>query len=123
MREREQAQRELQEAHDTLEQKVTERSAQLQVEMTARKTAEVQFKAVLAERNQMLAFEPPHFGAGATVGGMVAAGLSGPARASVGSARDYVLGLNLVNGRGEELVGVEARQIARIEPRLDVPGA
>jgi glycolate oxidase FAD binding subunit len=42
-------------------------------------------------------------GAG-TVGGMVAAGLSGPARASVGSVRDYVLGATLVNGRGEVLV-------------------
>jgi signal transduction histidine kinase len=49
----EHAQRELQEAHDTLEQKVIERSAQLQVEMTARKTAEVQFKAVLAERTRL----------------------------------------------------------------------
>lgn len=53
VREREQAQQELQEAHDTLEQKVIERSAQLQVEMTARKTAEVQFKAVLAERTRL----------------------------------------------------------------------
>ena len=53
IREREQAQRELQEAHDTLEEKVAERSAQLQVEMTARKTAELQFKAVLAERTRL----------------------------------------------------------------------
>jgi signal transduction histidine kinase len=53
VRELEQAQRELQEAHDTLEQKVAERSAQLQVEMTARKTAELQFKAVLAERTRL----------------------------------------------------------------------
>jgi glycolate oxidase FAD binding subunit len=59
---------------------------------------------VLAERGQCLPFEPPHFGPGATVGGMVAAGLSGPARASVGSVRDYVLGLQLVNGRGEEMI-------------------
>jgi glycolate oxidase FAD binding subunit len=63
-----------------------------------------QLEAVLAERGQSLAFEPPHFGPGATVGGMVAAGWSGPARASVGSVRDYVLGLNLVNGRAEHLV-------------------
>jgi glycolate oxidase FAD binding subunit len=62
-----------------------------------------QLEAVLAERGQCLPFEPPHFGP-ATVGGMVAAGLSGPARASVGSVRDYVLGLNLVNGRAEHLV-------------------
>lgn len=47
------AQRELQEAHDTLEDKVRERSAQLQVEMTARKTAEVQSKAVLVERTRL----------------------------------------------------------------------
>ncbi|HWA88244.1 MAG TPA: histidine kinase [Opitutus sp.] len=47
------AQAELQEAHDTLEQKVVERSAQLQVEMTARKAAELQFKAVLAERTRL----------------------------------------------------------------------
>ena len=57
----------------------------------------------LAERGQCLAFEPPHFGGGATVGGMVAAGLSGPARASVGSVRDFVLGARLINGRGEDL--------------------
>lgn len=53
VQELERAQRELQEAHDTLEDKVAERSAQLQVEMTARKTAEVQFKAVLAERTRL----------------------------------------------------------------------
>lgn len=53
VRDLELAQRELQEAHDTLEQKVEERSAQLQVEMTARKTAEVQFRAVLAERTRL----------------------------------------------------------------------
>ncbi|MCC2633000.1 MAG: glcE [Ramlibacter sp.] len=63
-----------------------------------------ELERTLAQSGQGLPFEPPHFGAGATVGGMVAAGLSGPARASVGSVRDYVLGLNLVNGRGEELV-------------------
>jgi glycolate oxidase FAD binding subunit len=63
-----------------------------------------QLEQVLAASGQALPFEPPHFGPGATVGGMVAAGLSGPARASVGAVRDYVLGLNLVNGRGEHLV-------------------
>ncbi|MGC1175958.1 glycolate oxidase subunit GlcE [Polaromonas sp.] len=62
-----------------------------------------ELETVLAERGQCLPFEPPHFGPGATVGGMVAAGLSGPARASVGSVRDYVLGLTMVNGRGELL--------------------
>jgi glycolate oxidase FAD binding subunit len=67
-----------------------------------------ELEAALAEKGQCLAFEPPRFvGAdgslGGTVGGMVAAGLSGPARASVGSVRDYVLGVQLINGRAEHL--------------------
>ena len=62
-----------------------------------------ELEAALAAQGQCLPFEPPHFAPGATVGGMVAAGLSGPARASVGSVRDYVLGATLVNGRGEVL--------------------
>jgi glycolate oxidase FAD binding subunit len=62
-----------------------------------------ELEAALAEQGQSLAFEPPHFGAGATVGGMVAAGLSGPARASVGSVRDFVLGARMVDGRGANL--------------------
>jgi glycolate oxidase FAD binding subunit len=62
-------------------------------------------EAALAEKNQCLAFEPPRFGAagGGTVGGMVAAGLSGPSRASVGALRDFVLGADIINGRGEHL--------------------
>ena len=62
-----------------------------------------ELEALLAQQGQCLPFEPPHFGAGATVGGMVASGLSGPARASVGSVRDYVLGVTMLNGRGELL--------------------
>lgn len=58
---------------------------------------------VLAERGQCLACEPPRFAPGGTVGGMVAAGLSGPARAASGPLRDYVLGTTLMNGRGELL--------------------
>jgi len=57
----------------------------------------------LAERGQYLAFEPPHFGAGGTIGGMVASGLSGPARAHSGAVRDFVLGVEIINGRGELL--------------------
>jgi glycolate oxidase FAD binding subunit len=62
-----------------------------------------ELEAVLAEKGQCLPFEPPHYAGGATVGGMVAAGLSGPARAAVGSVRDYVLGATLLSGRGEVL--------------------
>jgi glycolate oxidase FAD binding subunit len=60
-------------------------------------------ESALAERGQMLAFEPPHFGASATLGGCVAAGLSGPRRAQAGSVRDFVLGARLLDGRGEAL--------------------
>ena len=66
-------------------------------------TSLAEVEAALAEKGQCFAFEPPHFGRGATVGGMVAAGLSGPARASVGSVRDFVLGARIINGKGEHL--------------------
>jgi glycolate oxidase FAD binding subunit len=72
-----------------------------------------ELEAVLAEKGQCLAFEPPRFAPGGdgpasglrggTVGGMVAAGLSGPSRAAVGAVRDHVLGATLLNGRGELL--------------------
>lgn len=83
-----------------------------------------ELEALLAQEGQCLPFEPPRFarggtraeplgervldggtaaGSAATVGGMIAAGLSGPARASVGAVRDYLLGVTLVNGRGEVL--------------------
>lgn len=62
-----------------------------------------ELESTLAQRGQCLAFEPPHFGPGATVGGMVAAGLSGPSRANAGPVRDYVLGATVLNGRGELL--------------------
>jgi glycolate oxidase FAD binding subunit len=57
----------------------------------------------LAEKGQMLAFEPPHFGDGATLGGTVACGLSGPRRPYAGAVRDFVLGVTLINGKGEIL--------------------
>jgi glycolate oxidase FAD binding subunit len=62
-----------------------------------------ELEAALAERGQCLPFEPPRFSEGGTVGGMIAAGLAGPARASVGGVRDYVLGVTLLNGRAEVL--------------------
>ena len=58
---------------------------------------------ILGEKNQMLPFEPPHFGPGATLGGCVATGLSGPRRASAGAVRDFVLGAKLIDGRGQQL--------------------
>ncbi|MBS3917119.1 MAG: glycolate oxidase subunit GlcE [Sulfuritalea sp.] len=83
-----------------------------------------ELEAALAEQGQMLAFEPPHYshpspsgrgdggegatmagdgGHGATAGGVVAAGLSGPRRATAGAVRDFVLGVKLLDGKGEIL--------------------
>jgi glycolate oxidase FAD binding subunit len=57
----------------------------------------------LAEQHQMLAFEPPHFAGGATLGGTIACNLSGPRRPYCGAARDSVLGTRIINGKGEIL--------------------
>ena len=62
-----------------------------------------ELEAVLAKEGQMLAFEPPHFGTTATLGGTIACGLSGPRRPYAGAARDFVLGVNCINGKGELL--------------------
>lgn len=66
-------------------------------------TTLVELEATLAEQGQMLGFEPPHFGCDATIGGAVASGLSGPRRPYAGAARDFVLGVNCINGKGEYL--------------------
>ncbi len=80
-----------------------------------------ELEAVLAERGQSLAFEPPHFGAGATVGGCVAAGLSGPRRAQAGAVRDFVLGAKMLDGNGDLLTfgGQVMKNVAGYDvPRL-----
>jgi len=59
-------------------------------------------EATLAQHQQRLPFEPPHYGA-ATLGGTIACNLSGPARAYYGAARDYVLGVKMLNGQGHIL--------------------
>ncbi|MTV38294.1 glycolate oxidase subunit GlcE [Duganella radicis] len=61
-----------------------------------------EIEALLAQHNQMLAFEPPRY-EGSTIGGVVASALSGPRRASAGAVRDFVLGAVLMDGRGEIL--------------------
>lgn len=72
--------------------------------LTARAgTPLAEIEAELAARRQMLPFEPPHFGSAATLGGCIAAGLSGPRRAYAGAARDYVLGVRMIDGKGEVL--------------------
>ena len=62
-----------------------------------------ELEAALRAQGQQLAFEPPHFGPAATVGGMVAAGLSGPRRQCAGAVRDFVLGARLLDGRGDDV--------------------
>jgi glycolate oxidase FAD binding subunit len=62
-----------------------------------------ELESVLAQEDQMLSFEPPHFGESATLGGCVACGLSGPRRPYTGAVRDFVLGVNCINGKGEVL--------------------
>ena len=57
----------------------------------------------LSEKNQMLAFEPPRFDGLATIGGIVASGLSGPRRQAVGAVRDFVLGAVLMDGKADVL--------------------
>lgn len=70
--------------------------------LTARAGTSLQaIEAALQQHNQMLAFEPPHFGEHATLGGAIACGLSGPRRPFAGAARDFVLGVKILTGKGE----------------------
>ena len=72
--------------------------------ITARAGTSLQeLESVLAESGQMLPFEPPHLGEGATLGGTIACGLSGPRRPYAGAARDFTLGVKMINGQGEVL--------------------
>lgn len=80
-----------------------------------------ELEALLADEGQMLAFEPPHYGPGATVGGCVAAGLAGPRRVAAGGVRDFVLGTKLLdaNGRllsfgGEVMKNVAGYDVSRL---------
>ena len=63
----------------------------------------VRLETILAEKGQMLPFEPPHFGPQATLGGTIACGFSGPRRPYAGAARDFVLGVKCLTGKGEIL--------------------
>lgn len=80
-------------AHDPAELVITARCG----------TPLVEIESLLAEHQQMLPFEPPHFGEGATIGGCIAAGLAGPRRMNAGAPRDFVLGAVVMNARGEVL--------------------
>jgi glycolate oxidase FAD binding subunit len=72
--------------------------------LTARSgTPLAEIEAQLASKGQRLPFEPPHFGPQATLGGTVACGMAGPARAWAGPLRDFVLGARVLSGDGRVL--------------------
>lgn len=78
-------------------------------------------ETLLANNGQMLAFEPPRFSADSTIGGIVAAGLSGPARTWRGSVRDHILGCTILTGYskinrfgGQTMNNVAGYDIARL---------
>ncbi len=72
--------------------------------ITARSgTPLVEIEQAISKQNQILPCEPPYFGAEATLGGMVACGLAGPRRVNAGNVRDCVLGVEILNGKGELL--------------------
>jgi glycolate oxidase FAD binding subunit len=60
---------------------------------------------LLAKRGQYLPFDPPLVKAGATLGGTVASGLSGPGRYRFGGVRDFLLGVKFVSGEGQLVTG------------------
>jgi glycolate oxidase FAD binding subunit len=84
-----------------------------------------EIEAALAEKNQMLAFEPPHFGAHATFGGAISAGLAGPGRISAGNLRDFVLGTRLMDGQGQDLSfgGKVMKNVAGYDVSRLLPGS
>jgi glycolate oxidase FAD binding subunit len=81
--------------------------------------------ATLKEKNQVLAFEPPHFGEHATFGGAIAAGLAGPGRISVGNFRDFVLGTRILDGKGQALSfgGQVMKNVAGYDVSRLMPGS
>ena len=62
-----------------------------------------EIETTLQSHGQMLPFEPPRFAAGSTIGGAIASGLSGPRRPYAGAARDFVLGVRMLDGSGTDL--------------------
>jgi len=82
-------------------------------------------EAVLKEKNQVLPFEPPHFGEQATFGGAIAAGLAGPGRISAGNFRDFVLGARILDGKGQDLAfgGKVMKNVAGYDVSRLLPGS
>ena len=84
-----------------------------------------EIEAALEEKNQVFAFEPPHFGEHTTFGGAIAAGLAGPGRISVGNFRDFVLGARILDGKGQDLSfgGKVMKNVAGYDVSRLLPGS
>ena len=84
-----------------------------------------EIEAALKEKNQVFAFEPPHFGENTTLGGAIAAGLAGPGRISVGNFRDFVLGARILDGKGQDLSfgGKVMKNVAGYDVSRLLPGS
>lgn len=84
-----------------------------------------EIEAALKEKNQVLAFEPPHFGENATFGGAISAGLAGPGRITVGNFRDFVLGARILDGKGQDLSfgGKVMKNVAGYDVSRLLPGS
>lgn len=84
-----------------------------------------EIETALAEKNQVLPFEPPYFGDAATFGGAIAAGLAGPGRISAGNLRDFVLGARILDGKGQDLSfgGKVMKNVAGYDVSRLLPGS
>ncbi|HXC40870.1 MAG TPA: glycolate oxidase subunit GlcE [Burkholderiales bacterium] len=84
-----------------------------------------ELETLVEQSGQMLPFEPPHFGPAATLGGMLAAGLSGPRRATAGALRDHTLGVKMLDGRGQALSfgGQVMKNVAGYDLSRVMPGS
>jgi glycolate oxidase FAD binding subunit len=84
-----------------------------------------EIEAALKEKNQILPFEPPHFGENATFGGAITSGLAGPGRISAGNLRDFVLGARIMDGKGQDLSfgGKVMKNVAGYDVSRLLPGS
>ena len=75
--------------------------------------------SALARNGQYLPFDPPFVEAGATVGGAIASGLSGPGRNRFGGVRDFIVGVRFITGSGELVRG--GGKVVKNAAGFDIP--
>ena len=88
-------------------------------------TPMLEIEQALANAAQMFPFEPPLFGSNATIGGVVCAGLSGPGRGQAGALRDFILGVKVMDGRGDIVTfgGQVMKNVAGYDVSRLMPGS